>query len=152
MRPALPTAFVHFSLFLSLFGCGDNQDDAGARALLARVKADEYRHWDRAPGYEKRRNSNAPHSEAVDIYVNDIVAQVLALGEHDGTWPVGSIIAKDGFDGSDLEITAVMEKRRDGWYWAELDDDGDPDYSGRPDVCIDCHASGSDFVRAFRLP
>jgi len=62
------------------------------------------------------------------------------------------IIAKDGFDGSDLEITAIMEKRRDGWYWAEFDDDGDPDYSGRPDVCIDCHASGSDFVRAFRLP
>jgi hypothetical protein len=132
--------------------CGDNQDDQGARDLLARVKVDQYRTWDRAPGYATRRESNAPHSEAVDIYVNDIVAEVLALGEHDGTWPVGSIIAKDGFDGSKLEITALMEKRTDGWYWAEYDDDGDPDYSGHPDICIDCHRSGSDSVRAFRLP
>jgi hypothetical protein len=142
---------------LSLAGCaalacGDNQDDQGARDLLAQVKADQYRTWDRAPGYATRRDSDAPHSEAVDIYVNDIVAEVLALGEHDGTWPVGSIIAKDGFDGSKLEITALMEKRTDGWYWAEYDDDGDPDYSGHPDICIDCHRSGSDFVRAFRLP
>jgi len=133
-------------------GCGDNQDDPGARDLLARVKADRYRSWDRAPGYEKRRDSNAPHSNAVDIYVNDIVAEVLALSAHDGAWPVGSIIAKDGFDGGDLEITALMEKREDGWFWAEYDDEGNPDYSGHPDICINCHQSGSDFVRAFRLP
>jgi hypothetical protein len=30
------------------------------------------------------------------------------------------------------------------WFWAEYDDDGDPDYSGRPDVCVDCHCDGSD--------
>jgi hypothetical protein len=140
------------SVAFATLGCGDNQDDAGARALLARVKADEYRTWDRAPGYEARRDSDAPHSEAVDIYVNDVLAQVLALGEHDGRWPEGSIIVKDGFDGSELELTAVMEKRSDGWYWAEYDAKGNPDYSGHPDVCVDCHESGSDFVRAFRLP
>lgn len=136
----------------ALVGCGDNQDDAGARALLERVRADQYRGWDRAPGWEQRRASSAPHSDAVDIYVNDIVAEVLTLGQHDGAWPEGSIIVKDGFDGSELEIVAVMEKRADGWYWAEFDADGDPDYSGHPDICIDCHRSGSDFVRAFPLP
>jgi hypothetical protein len=136
----------------SLVACGDNQDDAGARDLLARVRADQYRIWDRAPGFEQRKSSNAPHSDAVDIYVNDIVAEVLALREHDGKWPLGAIIVKDGFAGSDLELTAIMEKRADGWYWAEYDSDGDPDYSGHPDICINCHTSGSDFVRAFRLP
>jgi len=45
-----------------------------------------------------------------------------------------------------------MEKRRDGWFWAEFDDDGEPKFSGRPSKCTDCHASGSDFVRAFSLP
>lgn len=152
MLPQLRRLFASACLAVSALACGDNQDDSGARDLLSRVEADQYRTWDRAPGYEQRRDSNAPHSDAVDIYVNDIVAEVLALGEHDGTWPVGSIIAKDGFDGSDLEITALMEKRSDGWFWAEYDDDGDPDYSGRPDICVDCHRSGSDFVRAFRLP
>lgn len=45
-----------------------------------------------------------------------------------------------------------MEKRASGWYWAEYDSDGDPDHSGRPEICLDCHRSGSDFVRACRLP
>jgi hypothetical protein len=145
-------AQLAFPLSLLLAGCGDNQDDAGARALLEKIRADRYTTWDRAPGYEERRPSSAPHSEAVDIYVNDRVAEVLALGEPVPSWSVGSIIAKDGFDGAKLELIAVMEKRADGWFWAEYDDDGDPDYSGRPEVCIDCHRSGSDHVRAFRLP
>jgi hypothetical protein len=133
-------------------GCGDNQDDAGARDLLARARADGYRSWQRAPGWESRRPSNAPHGDAVDIYVNDVVARVLSTGDHDGAWPEGAIIAKDGWDGAELELIALMEKRSDGWYWAELDADGEPAYSGRPDLCIDCHESGSDQVRAFALP
>ena len=147
-----PARGLAFAGALLLAGCGDNQDDAGARALLQRIRADQYHTWDRAPGYEARRPTSAPHSKLVDIYVNDRVAEVLALGEPLATWPVGSIIAKDGFDGNDLELIAVMEKRADGWFWAEYDDDGDPDYSGHPDTCTDCHRSGSDYVRAFRLP
>lgn len=133
-------------------GCGDNQDDEGARALLAEVRSDDYQSWARAPGYETRRDSNAPHSDAVEIYVNPIVE--LALEEASGLteWPIGSVIVKDGYAGSERELVAIMEKRQDGWYWAEYDDDGDPDYSGKPEICIDCHDSGSDSVRAFRLP
>lgn len=134
-----------------LASCGDNQDDAGARALLSQVKADQYRTWSRAPGYERRRSSNAPHSDAVDIYINATVEETLSANDVT-EWPVGSIIAKDGFSGSDHELTALMEKRDDGWFWAEYDSDGDPAYSGKPDICIDCHRSGSDGVRAFRLP
>jgi len=143
-RPALVVA--------SLAGCGDNQDDAGARRLLARVRADGYRSWERAPGWPTRRATSAPHGERVDIYVNDIISEALAVAEPLTRWPKDSIIVKDGWDGSDLEIIAIMEKRDDGWYWAEFDSDGDPDYSGHPDTCIDCHADGSDYVRAFRLP
>jgi hypothetical protein len=146
-RPALVILALTFTA-----GCGDNQDEAGARELLGRIRADEYRTWDRAPGYPSRRSTNAPHSDAVDIYVNDVVAEALAFEDPLEEWPVGSIIAKDGFDGSDLELIAVMEKRENGWFWAEYDDDGDPDYSGRPEVCLDCHRSGNDYVRAFRLP
>lgn len=137
---------------LALVGCGDDQDPAGARRLLADVRAANYRMWPRAPGYEMRRRSNAPHGGRVNIYVNDVVADALAH-EHDlEEWPVGSIIAKDGFDGSDLELIALMEKRADGWFWAEFDDDGDSIYSGKPALCIDCHRRGADFVRAFDLP
>jgi hypothetical protein len=135
-----------------LTGCGDNQDDAGARRLLAKVREDAYRTWERAPGWPSRRSSNAPHGDAVDIYINDTIHEALLVGAALTRWPEGSIVVKDGWDGSDLELIAIMEKRSEGWYWAEFDDDGDPDYSGHPDVCIDCHRDGSDYVQSFRLP
>lgn len=137
---------------LSLLGCGDDQDPAGAKRLLNQVRADEYRMWDRAPGYESRRSSNAPHGGAVDIYVNDVLTDALMGSVAISEWPVGSIIVKDGFDGNDLDLIAMMEKRDSGWFWAEFDSDGDSLYSGRPSLCIDCHRRGADFVRAFSFP
>jgi hypothetical protein len=138
--------------FVPAAGCGDNQDPAGARALWRRIQADDYRAWQRAPGYETRRSSSAAHGNRVDIYVNDTVAEALAAGEQLDAWPEGSLIVKDGYDDSDLELTAAMEKRAEGWFWAEYDDEGDAIYSGKPELCTDCHESGDDGVRAFSLP
>ena len=135
-----------------LCACGDNQDEMGARNLLAEIRAQGYRGWERAPGHPARAASNAPHGDQVDIYVNQVVSDALAAGEPLGTWPLDSIIAKDGWDGSELVRIAVMQKRSDGWFWAEYDGDGDPSYSGHPETCTDCHQSGSDYVLSFQLP
>lgn len=135
----------------TLLACGDDQAPDDARTLLARIRADNYRTWKRAPGYEARRKSSAPHSNEVDIYVSPAVADALNAGTPLTAWPEGSIVVKDGWDGSDLEIIAVMEKRGDGWFWAEYVDD-ESKYSGHPSICIDCHRTGSDHVRAFTLP
>ncbi|NUP11578.1 MAG: hypothetical protein HOW73_36495 [Polyangiaceae bacterium] len=132
--------------------CRQNDDPNGAEALLAEARDDDYRAWLRAPGYEERRPSSAPHSDNVEIFVNDVVEDALA---DDGLseWPVGALIVKDGYtDDGTLELTSLMQKREDGWYWAEYDADGNALYSGSPDICVDCHDSGSDFVRAFTLP
>lgn len=135
--------------------CGsadENQDDDGARELLASVRALDYRAWIRPPGWETRTPSKAPHGAAVDIYVNDTVAAALASDAPLDGWPEGSTIVKDGFNGADLRLIAIMDKQSDGWYWAEYDASGAPTYSGHPATCTNCHASGSDFVRAFPLP
>jgi hypothetical protein len=150
--PKLRVLFPILVASLAGVACGDNQDDAGARRALASAEVQSYRSWDRAPGWPGRTESDAPHGGSVDIYVNDVIADALAVGEPLAAWPLGSMIVKDGWDGSDLELIALMEKRSDGWFYAEYDDERDPIYSGHPDVCIDCHARGSDFVRAFRLP
>lgn len=136
----------------ALVSCGNDEPDQAA-ALLASIQAEDYREtWERAPGYETRQPSATAHSDAVDIFVNDVMAQALStkgLTE----WPVGSIVAKDGYDSDGaLALTAIMEKRESGWFWAELNDEGEPTFSGEPDICVDCHDSGSDFVRAFSLP
>ena len=133
-------------------GCGDDQDPSGAAELWDRIHKENYRGFTRAPGFEQRRSSAAAHGDAVDIYINSTVAEVLAAAMPLTSWPKGSLIVKDGFDDGDFELVAAMEKRDDGWFWAEWDNEGDAAYSGRPSICTDCHASGSDFVRAFALP
>jgi hypothetical protein len=146
--------FVPALLALALLGCGDNQDPAGAARLWRDIHRLEYRSWQRAPGYEQRRLSDAPHGGSVDIYVNDIVADALAAGEPLEAWPAGSVIVKDGYSSisNAHALVAAMEKRADAWFWAEWDEDGDAAYSGTPELCTDCHDRGDDAVRAFALP
>jgi hypothetical protein len=132
--------------------CRQNDDPAGAEELLAQVQQEDYRSWEPAPGYEERQPSTAPHGGNSEIFVNDVMAEAL---EMDGLteWPEGSIVAKDGYtDDGDLDVIALMEKRGDGWYWAEYSGEGEVLFSGAPTICTDCHGSGSDFVRAFAFP
>lgn len=143
------------ALFLAVLSataaCGDNQDPSGADDFWASLQAEGYRSWARAPGYEERRPTSAPHGDAVEIFVNDVVAGALAGGPL-GAWPEGSRIVKDAFEGDEVAVVAAMEKRAGGWYWAEWSADGATKYSGSPELCTGCHASGGDFVRAFPLP
>jgi hypothetical protein len=144
-----------FSVLLTLTalpGCGDDQDRAPAHDPLARVRSEEYRTWQRAPGFSSRASSNGPHADSVDIYVNDVLADVLTAGAPLERWPSGSTIVKDGYDGSELRIVAIMEKRTSGWHWAEYDSADTELSAGVPEVCIACHDSGSDYVLAFELP
>jgi hypothetical protein len=117
---------------------------------LERVEALGYRAWARAPGYEQRVESQGAHGGEVDIYINDVVGEALTLGAL-REWPEGALIVKDGFNGANQLLTAIMEKRADGWAWAEYYTGADA-YSGPVSVCSNCHQSGSDFVRAFSLP
>jgi hypothetical protein len=148
--PLAMTRAVYFLFLLS--ACRQNDEPASAEDLLAEIQAADYRSWARAPGYDARTPSSAPHSDQVEIFVNDVVEAALAEGGAD-EWPVGSIIAKDGYtDDGELELTALMEKREEGWFWAEYDAEGTALYSGAPTVCTDCHEPGADYVRAFALP
>lgn len=143
-------AVLAVTILVSLMACSDDQQPEEAAALLTRIRDESYRDWERAPGYPIRRRAESPHADEVDIYVNPTVSLALDGGPLEA-WPLGSLIVKDGFEGSKLELIAVMEKREDGWFWAEYFDD-DSKFSGKPGVCIDCHDKGDDFVLAFELP
>jgi hypothetical protein len=144
------------ALCLLAVACGSddekNQDPDTANALLAEIQS-EYRSWDRAPGYDQRMPTSAPHGEQVDIFVNPTLSTAVS-GSPIDAWPVESIVAKDGWqaDGQTLEVIAVMQKRADGWFFAEFDGAGSPIYSGQPSVCTGCHAQGSDQILAFGFP
>lgn len=156
MRRLLVLAFLAASL---AGACRQNDDPDGAKALYAKVNEGAGFHaWRRAPGFPERKPSFTAHSSAVEIFVNDPIARALEGPQPIKEWPVGSIVVKEGFSGESRTIVAIMEKRApgpDGWFWTETDGEGEPLYSGRPSVCVDCHdnrASYSDWVYSFELP
>lgn len=142
---------LRFCAALALASGCHNQDEAGAEALWESFHDEDYRSWERAPGYPGRTPSSAAHGDAVEIFINDVLADALAGGKL-GAWPEGSRIVKDGYEDGEPHLVAAMEKRADGWFWAEYDPDGEVNYSGAPKVCTNCHGSGADYVRAFGFP
>ncbi len=137
--------------------CTQNDDPEGAARLHdAIVQGAGYRSWRRAPGFPSRKPSFTAHSDAVEVFVNVPLGTALDGPDPITSWPEGSIIVKEGYSGDALSIVAVMEKRAGNqWFWAEYNGDAKPLYSGRPDVCIDCHDNRkgySDWVYSFELP
>jgi hypothetical protein len=160
------SSFFALATFLALVmlvallaaGCGQDDDPDGARALWTKIAG--FRTWQRAPGYGTRKPSFTAHASAVEIFVSPEVEAALTTPEAPPlrTWPVGSVIVKEGFTsvtGGSRKLVAAMEKRADGWFWAEYDDAGESKFSGHPSVCTDCHdnrQSYSDWVYSFELP
>jgi hypothetical protein len=146
---------VVLALVLPVVGCRQNDDPEGARALFQKAESSALV---RAPGYPGRTPSFTAHSKEVEIWVNEPIAKALAGPDPISAWPIGSLVRKEGFSGDKRTLVALMEKRADGWYWAETDGDGESLTSasdGKPSVCVDCHgnrAKYSDWVYSFELP
>ena len=152
LRAIFPTL-----LAVGLFACGQNDDPAGAKDLYDRVHQGEgYRAWKRAPQFPYRKASFTDHSDAVEIFVDPNMTRALAGPDKITEWPAGSIIVKESYANNTRNALAVMEKKPDGsWFWAEYNADGKALYSGKPEVCVECHdnrKSYSDWVYAIELP
>jgi hypothetical protein len=154
-----PFAYLGALALLALVAsCGDDQDPAGASALWDEINAGAgFRSWRRAPDYPERRPSFTAHGRQVEIFISSEMSSALAGASPIGEWPVGSTLVKEGFSkGGARVLVAAMKKRGPGdWFWAEYTDDGEPRFSGRPAICVDCHddrATYSDWVYSVELP
>jgi hypothetical protein len=124
-------------------------------ALLAYLKSGAYKTF---PRESARHPSAGPHGGEVLTYLNPELADSLEAGNEEH--PICAASIKELFRGND-EVSgwAVMVKNYDqsregqGYYWYEiLGTEGAPDYAGQGlGLCVDCHASGSDYVRT-RFP
>ena len=83
----------------------------------------------------------------MDVFLNPTLVAARAAKNAPAALPIGSMVVKDGYSGNSesLSIVAVMEKRSDGWYFAEYSADGEALFSGKPKVCVDCHAARKDY-------
>lgn len=157
--------------------CGFDQDHDGAKQRYRdfAIRERGYHDWASPPGFADKRTSHTLHSDAVRIYVSDEGAAAMqdcaayyrthpdptGLGPYfripEGSaaataWPDGTVFIKEGFDGAELAIVALMHKRDGAWFYAEYDGDGEVLFSGRPDICVDCHAGAKDdFVFSAQL-
>ena len=133
--------------------------------LLVAVQKAKYAEWARAPGKEEREPTLAPHSGAVEVFINDVVERAIANEDGLGLtqWPEGSTIVLEGYAAATLEEgappdepvqIAIMQKHGGTWRWEQYqaEDLGAPRFAGRPDVCVGCHVGAQDFVRGFSLP
>lgn len=141
---------------LLLLACACASEPGGE--FLETLRAEDYRSFARAPGWETPRQPAAggPHGAFLDLYVDDTVADAFATGATLTTWPEGALIVKDAWAdeaGTELRFISAMEKRDGRWFWAE--------YRGNDDVvaeafedsrCTGCHDAGDDGVLAFALP
>jgi hypothetical protein len=143
-----------FGGLVLLLACGRGEADA----IREQLSDDDYRNtYARAPGWpERKRAAGGPHGAFIDLYINDVVQEVVDAGDPIERWPEGALIVKDGWNdeaGSDYEYLSFMERRAEGWLWGEYRRGRRLVSAGLNDgTCTGCHASGADSVRAFGFP
>lgn len=144
---------ARFPVLACIFALGcSSVDEGGAQALWEDIRGADYPSWARAPGYEQPRDTVSAHGDTAIVFVNDIVESALD-GDSRSSWPAGSVIVKDIYEDGDKTLIAAMKREEGGWFFAEWEPDGEPEYAGfELDVCTDCHVSRNDRVRAFALP
>ncbi len=77
------------------------------------------------------------------------------------TFPNGSLIVKEIFNGADITLLAIMKKNpsseyaANGWMWAEIKPERDVSFSlqEKGDACVGCHngSPNRDLTRTFDL-
>jgi hypothetical protein len=116
------------------------------------IRSREYRDWERAPGWDERRTTGSPHSEAKEIFIDPAVAATVGSGATH--FPAGATIVKEGYDANgDLAIIAAMQRQPGkGWLFAEYSSGGSVIEEGdNPPLCTQCHRGAQDGVLAFSL-
>ena len=161
MKQLVASILVAIYLLL-VFSCKKDKTDTDAdEALYNEVKASGYSYYQSGnilPGA-----SSSPHG-SFKLRFNSVAQTVLdSTGELPTgvSFPTGSIIVKEVYDGSSLHLYAVMKKdpsnenAGSGWLWAELNTDGSTEFSTgkKGDGCVSCHSNtpNRDLTRTFDL-
>ena len=119
---------------------------ADAAALWKYIsQASPYQQWGQWPDYRGMHPGRSPHGDFVQIWVNPP-----ALEASGPPLAAGSLIVKEGY-GQDKTLTSitVMYKvpgynpQGGDWFWAKYSPQGQPGPAGRPQGCVNCHASAA---------
>jgi len=133
------------------------EDDA-ATSLLRAVEESGYFDWEAPPTADdrpRRRMATGPHGAWVEVYLHPTLIEAFFGDEPLEAWPDGVAAVCESYpseEASDPLLLNVMLKDGDAWAWAQLDGQGRPLTTERPDDCIGCHGAADDFVFSLFLP
>lgn len=119
------------------------------KPLWAFLKMQSYPDWERAPGWQKRKVTDSPHSSAKEVFIDPATVAALEAG---GSLPAGATIVKDGYDASgQFAIVAAMQRLPgDGWFFTEYRPDGTVVAEGdNVPLCTQCHQGNDSGVLGF---
>lgn len=162
MKKSLIIITAIASAIVLMQACKKDKNDTDAdNALYSEVKAGGYSYYQNATLLSAAAAS--PHGSFKLRFNSTAQAALDSTGELPSghTFPHGSIIVKEIYSGSSLNLYAVMKKdpsngnAGSGWVWAEFNTDGSAHFSTgkKGDGCISCHSNSPnrDLVRTFDL-
>ena len=107
-----PVVCVAAAFVVLLIACTHDEDPEGARVLWEKVNAGAgFRSWRRAPGFPTRQPSFTAHASEVEVFVNQENRQSPRRPVV-STWPLGSIVVKEGYKGDSQKFVAVIGEAR----------------------------------------
>ena len=162
MTKTIITFFAIASMIVIIQSCKKDKTDTDAdSALYSEVSAGGYTFYQN--GTLLSGAAPSPHGSFKLRFNATAQAALDSTGElpAGNNFPNGSIIVKEIFSGSNINLIAVMKKdpsngnAGSGWVWAEYNTDGSSAFSTgkKGDGCISCHSGNPnrDLVRTFDL-
>ena len=127
-------------------GCGGTTDASDAKHAANLMK--QYRKWTKT---NEKQFRSKPHKAMITNWVNATGAKTFRSGK--GTFPAGSVIAKEGWKKGKLALVFFMEKRAGydkdnaNWWYGTVSVSGKVMNSGKVASCASCHAGAdNDYV------
>lgn len=123
-------------------------ETVSGEALWSYLQSFDYTKWDLLPGHEEMEAGRSPHGAFHSVYISPNMAEAIPV---DGSYPDGSILVKENFEGDQSLGAYTVMVKLDGynpeggnWFWAKYTADGSVEMEGRADMCLDCHKARSD--------
>ena len=112
------------------------------------TQSSSYDTWEFWGDHEGLQSGSAPHGPYHKVYVNE-----RGLGSLEAPVQYGTLIVKENYGdslGKNLKAVTLMYKVKGynpeagDWYWVKYSPEGVVQKQGKPQGCIDCHASRED--------
>ncbi len=130
--------------------------DATGQAIVAYMKAENYKSWKLVPGTTMMREGKEPHGTLQNVFANGIASE--AFANNTSPMPNGTMVVKESYntDNSLKNITIMYKKtgynpEAGDYFWARIGADMQVQAEGKLGGCISCHSPAGNSKKDYIL-